>query len=132
MRAILLASATAASTLRSISSPARVILPSRVLPAVEWSFGVSPIQAAKCRPEANAPGSVVFITSVVAPIGPIAGIFARRRLSALARCQAINHRRRWLRRLVEQRLEIDRSRGMGPSVRRDDGETYPPAHTSST
>ncbi len=32
------------SKLRSVSSPARVIRPSRVLPAVEWSFGVSPSQ----------------------------------------------------------------------------------------
>src|ERR1700726_1175945 len=38
--------APATNTLRNISSPARVIVPSRVLPAVEWSFGVSPIQAA--------------------------------------------------------------------------------------
>ena len=36
---------------RKASSPARVMTPSRVLPAVEWSLGVSPIQAAKCRPE---------------------------------------------------------------------------------
>lgn len=36
----------------------------------------------------NAPGSGVFITSVVAPIGPTPGICARRRLQALARCQA--------------------------------------------
>ena len=36
---------------RSISSPARVITPSRFLPAVEWFFGVSPSQAAKSRPD---------------------------------------------------------------------------------
>src|ERR1700719_4899724 len=76
--------------LRNLSSPARVILPSRVLPAVEWSFGVSPSQAAKCRPEGNACGSGVFITSAAAPIGPTPGIFARRRLSALVRCQAFS------------------------------------------
>jgi DNA invertase Pin-like site-specific DNA recombinase len=34
------------STLRNPSSPARVIPPSLTLPAVEWSFGVKPIQAA--------------------------------------------------------------------------------------
>ena len=37
--------APATRTLRKASSPARVITPSRVLPAVEWSFGVKPIQA---------------------------------------------------------------------------------------
>src|SRR5216110_2979293 len=82
--------APATSRLRKTSSPARVILPSLVLPAVEWSFGVSPSQAAKCRPEGNARGSGVFITSAVAPIGPTPGICARRRLQALARCQAIS------------------------------------------
>src|SRR6266513_3257471 len=45
--------APATSRLRNISAPARGILPSLVLPAVEWSFGVSPSQAAKCRPEAR-------------------------------------------------------------------------------
>ena len=75
--------APATSTLRKLSSPARVILPSRVLPAVEWSFGVRPIQAAKCRPDGNICGSGAFITSVVAPIGPIPGIFASRRLSGV-------------------------------------------------
>src|ERR1700687_2316009 len=76
------------SGLRRPSSRARVILRSLVLPAVEWSFGVSPSQAAKCRPEGNARGSGGFITSVVGSIGPIPGICARRRLSVLARCQA--------------------------------------------
>src|SRR6202790_3980864 len=42
--------APATSTLRNLSSPARVILPSRVLPAVEWSFGVRPSQARKMPP----------------------------------------------------------------------------------
>src|SRR5229473_2098003 len=42
----------------------------------------------KCRPEGNARGSGVFITSPVAPIAPTPGISASRRLSALARCQA--------------------------------------------
>src|SRR6202051_1858119 len=82
--------APATNSLRKTSSPARVILPSLVLPAVEWSLGVSPSQAAKCRPEENAPGSGVFITSAVAPIGPTPGICASRRLQALARCQAIS------------------------------------------
>jgi len=39
------------STLRSCSSPARVMPPGLALPAVEWSFGVRPIQAANCRPD---------------------------------------------------------------------------------
>ena len=41
------------STLRNASSPARVITPSLTLPAVEWSFGVKPIQAANWRPDRN-------------------------------------------------------------------------------
>ena len=36
--------------LRSIGSPARVMRPGRALPAVEWSRGVSPSQAAKSHP----------------------------------------------------------------------------------
>ncbi len=54
------------------SSPARVIIPSRCLPAVEWSFGVKPIQAAKSRPERKARASETFIAT--APTGPIAGM----------------------------------------------------------
>src|SRR3954453_9449157 len=76
------------STLRSASSPARVIPPSRTLPAVEWSLGVSPIQAANCRPDRNASGAGVFLVSNVAPIGPTPGICARRWLRSSARCQA--------------------------------------------
>src|SRR6476620_12516292 len=61
------------SVLRKVSSPARVITPSRVLPAVEWSLGVSPIHAEKSRPDRKAWGSGTFITANDAPIGPIAG-----------------------------------------------------------
>jgi hypothetical protein len=45
------------STLRNPSSPARVMPPSLILPAVEWSFGVKPIQAANWRPDRNSAGS---------------------------------------------------------------------------
>src|SRR5438045_9026506 len=81
--------APATNRLRKTSSPARVILPSLVLPAVEWSLGVSPSQAAKCRPEENARGSGVFITSAVAPIGPTPGISSSLPLAALALGQAL-------------------------------------------
>jgi hypothetical protein len=42
------------STARKRSSPARVMPPSLCLPAVEWSLGVRPIQAAQRRPERKA------------------------------------------------------------------------------
>lgn len=76
------------SRLRNVSSPARVIPPRRVLPTVEWSFGVSPSQAAKSRPDLKACGSGVFITSSDAEMWPIVGTAVRRRDIALARCQA--------------------------------------------
>jgi hypothetical protein len=59
--------------LRSPSSPARVIVPRRVLPPVEWSFGVRPIQAAKWRADLKQLGSGVLSASRVAPIGPTPG-----------------------------------------------------------
>ena len=64
--------------------------PSLTLPAVEWSFGVKPIQAANCRPDRNISGAGVFISSRVAPIGPMPGILARRRLHSSALCQAMS------------------------------------------
>src|SRR5713101_5173540 len=72
------------STLRNPSSPTRVIPPSLILPAVEWSFGVKPIQAANWRPDRNSSGSGVFIVSNTAPIGPTPGILASRRLHSSA------------------------------------------------
>src|SRR3954451_12543581 len=56
--------------LRKASSPARVMTPSLTLPAVEWSFGVSPSHAANWRPDRNRRGSGVFMTSIEAPISP--------------------------------------------------------------
>src|SRR3981081_3851372 len=67
---LITAVAPATSTLRSISSPARVILPSRGLPAGEWAFGVSPIQAAKCRPEGNRRGGGRPLTEGAGPARP--------------------------------------------------------------
>jgi len=68
--------------LRKASSPARVMTPSLSLPAVEWSFGVSPSHAANWRPDRNRRGSGVFMTSIEAPTGPTPGICDRRRLHA--------------------------------------------------
>ncbi len=64
------------NTLRKASSPARVMPPSLTLPAVEWSFGVKPIQAANSRPARNSSGAGVFIISRTAPIGPTLGILS--------------------------------------------------------
>src|SRR5262249_5248207 len=75
---------------RRSSSPARVITPSRVLPAVEWSLGVRPSQAAKWRAERKVAGSGAFMTSMAAVIGPTPGIWAKRRLASFWRCQAIS------------------------------------------
>src|SRR5437762_13990995 len=65
--------APATNRLRKTSSPARVILPSLVLLAVERSFGVSPMLAVKCRPVLYVLAPGLFIFNAVAPIGPIAG-----------------------------------------------------------
>ena len=57
----------------AVSSPARDP-PCRILPAVEWSFGVTSRSAEKSRPDRNACGSGTFITSSSeAPIGPMPG-----------------------------------------------------------
>ena len=79
------AAAPSTGTLRNAWSPALVITPDFALPAVEWSFGVRPIQAANRRPDRNASGAGVFMAGIVAPIGPMPGIRAKRRLRALAR-----------------------------------------------
>jgi hypothetical protein len=65
------------STLRKASSPARVMTPGLTLPAVEWSFGVRPSQAAKCRADRKSWGAGVFITNIDAPIGPTLRIPAK-------------------------------------------------------
>src|SRR5258707_13486901 len=62
------------SVLRSISSPARVITPRRVLPAVEGFFGVSPSQAPKARPGRKALGSGNLIANTVALFGRLLGV----------------------------------------------------------
>ncbi len=76
------------STLRRASSPARVIPPGLALPAVEWSLGVRPSQAAKSRPDLNACGSGTFIASRLAPTGPMPGMASSRRDTSLPRCHA--------------------------------------------
>src|SRR5256886_5317235 len=75
--------APATNRLRKTSSPARVILPSLVLPAGEWAFGGSPSQAAKGPPEGDAPGSGGFITSAAAPVRPPPGNCASPRPAAV-------------------------------------------------
>ena len=121
MRAILLASATAASffgwrasnpssqgavrpglacwmtavapstsSRRRVSSPCRLIRPGRCLPPVEFSRGVMPIQAAKCRPERKALGSGTLRVTLTPPIGPTPGIVVRHWLAWSCRCQAIS------------------------------------------
>src|SRR5438128_7032447 len=74
--------APSTSNCRSRSSPARLMPPRRCRPAVERSRGTSPSQAAKCRAEANFPASTRS-AKFSAPIGPIPGIAASRRVSGL-------------------------------------------------
>src|SRR5713101_5379319 len=77
--------APSTSSRRRLSSPSRLILPSRCLPAVEFSRGVMPIHAAKCRPERKAFGSGTpacagagtLSAKLTPPIGPMPGIVAR-------------------------------------------------------
>src|SRR2546430_3826950 len=71
--------APATNRLRKTSSPARVILPSLVLPAVEGALGVTPSQAPERPPEEDAPGSGGFLTSAVAPHRSPPGIWPRPR-----------------------------------------------------
>src|SRR5260221_7197438 len=62
--------APATNTLRNLSSPARVILPSRVFPAGALALGVSPIPAAKGPPDGDARGSGALITNPGALVRP--------------------------------------------------------------
>src|SRR5262249_61545699 len=62
------------SSWRRLSSPARLILPSRCRPAVEFSRGVIPIHAAKCRLGRNTFGSGTLCARLTPPLGPIPGI----------------------------------------------------------
>src|SRR5208337_2621335 len=70
------------SSCRNLSLPALLILPGRCLPAVECSLGVSPNQAARCRPDSKLLGSTVKAI-VIAVIGPTPGIAASSRLTGL-------------------------------------------------
>src|ERR1700676_2285817 len=51
------------SSCRNLSLPALLILPDRCLPAVECSFGVSPNQAARCRPDSESLTRISYGTS---------------------------------------------------------------------
>src|SRR5216683_5016459 len=82
--------APSTSSRRRLSSPSRLILPGRCLPAVEFSRGVMPIHAAKCRPERKAFGSGTLSAKLTPPIGPIPGIVAKHWLVWSCRCHAIS------------------------------------------
>src|SRR5258708_2018250 len=75
---------------RGLWSPAGLFLPGRCLPAVEFSRGVMPIHAAKCRPERKAFGSGTLSVKLTPPIGPMPGIVARHWLVWSCRCHAIS------------------------------------------
>jgi hypothetical protein len=83
--------APSTSNWRSRSLPWRLIPPKRCLPPLEFSLGVNPSQAAKCRPDLKARGSTVS-ASVAAPIGPMPGTSASSRLTGMALCSATSLR----------------------------------------
>src|SRR5258706_135207 len=64
------------------------MLPSLSLPPVVCCFGTNPIQAATLRPDEKAFQSPISATNAVAPIGPMPGISASRRLASHPRCRA--------------------------------------------
>src|SRR5271170_17457 len=71
------------SNCRNRSLPALLMPPMRCLPPVDFSFGVNPIQAEKCRPEAKLAGSTVNV-AVIAPTTPMPGISDRDWLRAFS------------------------------------------------
>src|SRR5688572_36615 len=73
---------------RMYASPCRLVLPSRVLPPVEFCRGTRPSQAANSRPLRKAEGSGTVAAMAVATSGPMPGMAARRWLTASALCQA--------------------------------------------
>lgn len=75
---------------RKYRSLMREIRPIRSLPPLEFWSGVSPSDAANCRPERNRPGSVTDATRAVAEIKLTPGIVPRRCDSSLDRCQVSN------------------------------------------
>src|ERR1700681_1783106 len=74
---------------RKYRLPCLVMLPSLSLPPVVCCFGTNPIQAARLRPDENVFQSPISATSAVAPIGPMPGISASRRLASHARCKVM-------------------------------------------
>lgn len=77
---------------RRYRSPILVMRPKRSLPPLELCRGVSPSQAANCRPDENWLGLVTDAASAVAPIGPMPGIVARRRARSSFLCRAARRR----------------------------------------
>jgi hypothetical protein len=69
--------APSTSSRRRLSSPSWLILPGRCLPAVEFSRGVIPIHAAKCRAERKALASGILSAKLTPAIGPTPGMVAR-------------------------------------------------------
>src|SRR6202048_4357588 len=65
--------APSTSSRRRLSSPSWLILPGRCLPAVEFSRGVIPIHAAKCRAERKALASGILSAKLTPAIGPTRG-----------------------------------------------------------
>src|ERR1700730_15234537 len=66
--------APSTSSRRRLSSPSWLILPGRCLPAVEFSRGVIPIHAAKCRAERKALASGILSAKLTPAIGPSPGM----------------------------------------------------------
>jgi hypothetical protein len=117
MRAVLLASATAATlacapaarepTRRRLSvdyargaarqphrrsagmylSPRLLVRPKRSLPPLEFCRGIMPSQAANSRPDRNREGSATVAAMALAPMMPTPGTVASNRLTRLSRCR---------------------------------------------
>ncbi len=68
--------------------PMRVIRPIRSLPPLDFCSGVSPSDAANCRPDRKRSGSLTDAARAVADMIPTPGIVASRCDSSFARCQA--------------------------------------------
>ncbi len=67
-----------------IGSPCLHIGPSFCLLLVEFCRGISPIQAAKSRPDRNIVASVTVVAIAVPPMIPILGIVSSRMLASFA------------------------------------------------
>ena len=84
------ATAPATSRQRMYLSSRLLVRPNRSLPPLEFCRGVIPSHAANSRPDRNSDGSVTVAAIAVAPMTPMPGMVASKRLTLLSLCHLVS------------------------------------------